>query len=133
MGMLQQIARAAGTMIALPDPPADGAREYNAMEQVCSLVLLLLRHVRCGNPGWEEGSGTSVPEQHHPARICAPDVRSPFSRVADPVSAPGRARLVPGGSLVIAGSGLGLLVSQLKIETPSGAIGEEQVERSCRG
>ena len=98
----------AAAMIALPIF-LQMVLEYNAMLTGLAIAPLSLTMFACGAARRQEG-GYAATEQHHPGRIRAPDRRDGGT---GPGRAPGGFRLVPVIPLIIAGAGLGLLVSQL--------------------
>ena len=122
--MLQQIALG-GMMIALPIY-LQMVLEYNAHAGRSDDGPALAEHVRDRPAGREEG-GQPAAEQHRPARLRPADGGTAG---ADPARAPGESGwplLVP---LLIAGSGLGLLVSQLNNYTLS-PVSDERVSEAA--
>ena len=122
--MLQQIALG-GAMIALPIY-LQMVFEYNAMEAGLSLAPLSLSMFGVALLRGEEG-GQAAPCQHHPRRVRAPTIGM---ALADPDRSRGSLRLVPRDPTVVAGSGLGLLVSQLNNYTLS-PISDERVSEGA--
>ena len=122
--MLQQIALG-GAMIVLPIF-LQLKLEYNAMQAGLCLAPLSLSMFATADPRGEEVR-EPAPEQHHPARLPAGHGRH---GAADPAGAPRRLRLGPGDPPLIAGTGLGLLVSQLNNYTLA-PIEEERVSEAA--
>ena len=122
--MLQQIALG-GTMIALPIY-LQMVLEYNAMQAGLSIAPLSLSMFGSGAARGEEG-GNAPPEQHRPVGVRAPHGRDGVLIPIVPRADSGWYLLVP---LVIAGSGLGLLVSQLNNYTLA-PISEERVSEAA--
>ena len=123
--MLQQIALG-GTMIALPIY-LQMVLEYDAMEAGLSLAPLSLSMFAVALLAGKK-AGRPAPEQHHPVGIRAAHDRAGGAASR---SCPGP---TPAGTswsrLIIAGSGLGLLVSQLNNYTLS-PISEERVSEAA--
>ena len=123
--MLQQIALG-GAMIALPIF-LQMTLEYNAMEAGLSLAPLSLSMFARRDPRREEG-GEAAAERHRPVGLRAHDGRA-WSLIIPivPRADSGWASSIP---LIIAGSGLGLLVSQLNNYTLA-PIEEERVSEAA--
>ena len=122
--MLQQIALG-GTMIALPIY-LQIVLEYNAMQAGLSLAPLSLSMFAVALLAGKK-AGKRRPCEHHPAGICA---RHRRVGGADPDRAAGDSGWYLVVPLMIAGSGLGLLVSQLNNYTLS-PISEERVSEAA--
>ena len=104
--MLQQIGLG-GAMIVLPIY-LQMVLEYSAMATGLSLAPLSLSMFDL-DPRREEG-GEPTPERHHPRRLRARHHRDGGAGADRPPGRLGWALFIP---LLVAGSGLGLLVSQL--------------------
>ena len=121
--MMQQVALG-GAMIALPIY-LQMVLEYNAMEAGLSLAPLSFSMFAVALVA---GRGRRPPsERHRPHRLPAAGGRA--GRAAADRAARGL-RLAPGRPLTVAGSGLGLLVSQLNNYT-LGPISEERVSEAA--
>ena len=124
--MLQQIALG-GAMIALPIY-LQMVLEYNAMQAGLSLAPLSLSMFGVALLAGQEGPAGDGPAQDRPRRVRAAADRH---RGAHPGRAAGRLGLVAASiPLLVAGSGLGLLVSQLNNYTLS-PISEERVSEAA--
>ena len=123
--LLQQITLG-GAMIALPIF-LQMTLEYNALEAGLSLAPLSLSMFASGLARRTEG-GQSAPEHHRPDRVrCSPRWAWRLIIPIVPRADSGWALFVP---LLITGSGLGLLVSQLNNYTLS-PIEEERVSEAA--
>ena len=122
--MLQQIALG-GTMIALPIY-LQMVLEYNAMQAGLSLAPLSLSMFAVAHARREEG-GQAAPEQHHPGGLRAPLAGMVVLLPIVPRATSGWYLVIP---LLIAGSGLGLLVSQLNNYTLA-PISDERVSEAA--